>query len=189
MYQMTNNFIPNVPDYSGIGMYALINDSNGKMYIGSSKNIHQRIIQHKSAPPSALKADIQQGNTFSVKILEKLPFGCNQFDMFNRESFYIQKYETLSNGYNHAKTTCSTKEELLNSLATFKGNHEMTNYINNIIAKRERPIYATKKQLAITIPSDFFEFIRAHAESQGESMNQFVIRAIDETMERDNNAN
>lgn len=29
--------------------------------------------------------------------------------------------------------------------------------------------------------------IKAHAESKGESMNQFVIRAITETMERDNN--
>ena len=27
--------------------------------------------------------------------------------------------------------------------------------------------------------------IKAHAESQGESMNAFVVRAIDETMERD----
>ena len=29
------------------------------------------------------------------------------------------------------------------------------------------------------------EIIKAHAESVGESMNQFVIRAINETMERD----
>lgn len=30
------------------------------------------------------------------------------------------------------------------------------------------------------------EIIKSHAENNGESMNQFVIRAISETMERDN---
>ncbi len=30
------------------------------------------------------------------------------------------------------------------------------------------------------------DIIKAHAEALGESMNQFVIRAINETMERDN---
>ena len=90
---MKNNFITNIPDYDGIGVYAIINNRNGKMYIGSSKNIHQRIIQQELSPASALKEDIQRGDTFSVKILEKLPFGCNQFDMFGREKYYIDYYK------------------------------------------------------------------------------------------------
>ena len=37
----------------------------------------------------------------------------------------------------------------------------------------------------IRIPKGKKAIVKAHAEQQGESMNQFVIRAINETMERD----
>lgn len=185
---MRSNFIINIPEYYGIGVYSLINNQTGKMYIGSSQNIHQRIIQHKSSPPSALKEDIQHGNTFSVKILETLPYGCNQFELFNRESYYIQKYDTLNKGYNRAKTTCSTKEELLISLEHFKNNTEMSKYIKNIISKRERPIlpkiYNTNH--SIQIDEARFAILQKHAASMGESATAFINRAIDETMERDN---
>ena len=189
MYLMKNNFITNVPKYDGIGVYALINNQTEKMYIGSSQNIHQRIIQHKSSPPAAVKEDIQQGNTFRVKILETLPYGCNQFELFNRESYYIQKYDTLNKGYNRAKTTCSTKEELLTSLEYFKNNSEMSEYIQNIISKRERPILPRihpNKILRNTIDKERFTAIQEHAASMGESAIDFINRAIDETMERDN---
>lgn len=190
MFRMKNKFITNIPDYEGIGVYALINNQNGKMYIGSSQNIRQRIMQHKSSPPSGVKEAIQQGDTFSVKILEKLPYGCNQFDIFNRESYYIQYYDALNKGYNRAKTTCSTKEELLTSLEHFKNSKKMSEYIRNIISKRERPIYAktpSRKNIRyIPINPELFSIIKSHAEQQGESMNQFVIRAINETMQRDN---
>lgn len=39
--------------------------------------------------------------------------------------------------------------------------------------------------IAVRVPKGDKAKIRAHAESQGESMNQFVTRAIDETIERD----
>ena len=186
---MKSKFITNTPEYDGIGVYALINNQTGKMYIGSSQNIRQRIIQHKSSPPSAVKEDIQQGNTFSVKILEMLPYGCNQFDMFNREAHYTQYYDTLNMGYNRAKTTCSTKEDLLASLEHFKNNSEMSNYIKNIISKRERPIYAkpgkNNTTRHISIDTALFALIQEHAATMGESMNEFVIRAIGEAMQRD----
>lgn len=187
---MKNEYITDIPEYNGIGVYALVNNQNVKMYIGSSQNIRQRIIQHKCSPPSAVKKAIQQGDTFSVKILEKLPYGCNQFDMFNRESYYIQYYDALNKGYNLAKTTCHTKEELLTSLEYFKNSKNMSEYIRNIISKRERPIYAkvpSKKHIYyVPINPELFSIIKAHAEQQGESMNQFVTRAINDTMERDN---
>ncbi len=189
MYLMKNNFIINIPEYDGIGVYALINNQTGKMYIGSSQNIHQRIIQHKSSPPSGIKEDIQQGNMFSVRILEMLPYGCNQFELFNRESYYIQKYDTLNKGYNRAKTTCSTKEELLTSLENFKNNTEMSEYIKNIISKREQPILAKRYNANHNIQIDDSRFakIKAHAAEHGESVNAFINRAINETMEHDQN--
>lgn len=39
----------------------------------------------------------------------------------------------------------------------------------------------------ITMPKGKKEIVKAHAERHGESVNAFINRAIDETMERDNN--
>lgn len=40
--------------------------------------------------------------------------------------------------------------------------------------------------LRIRVPKGQADVIKAHAKGHGESMNHFVIRAIDEAMERDN---
>lgn len=44
----------------------------------------------------------------------------------------------------------------------------------------------TYDRINIAIPKGRKEIIRAHAEKHGESLNGFVGRAIDETIERDN---
>lgn len=44
----------------------------------------------------------------------------------------------------------------------------------------------TVEDVRIRVPKGQKSVIKSHAESQGESMNQFVIRAIKEAMERDN---
>ncbi len=44
----------------------------------------------------------------------------------------------------------------------------------------------TVEDVRIRVPKGQKAVIKAHAEKQGESMNQFVIRAINEAMERDN---
>lgn len=41
------------------------------------------------------------------------------------------------------------------------------------------------EDIRIRVPKGRKAEIKAHAESMGESMNQFVVRAIDETMQRD----
>ena len=47
--------------------------------------------------------------------------------------------------------------------------------------------YARKnlKRIPLDVQKDSYEQIKAHAESRGESVNGFIKRAIDETMERD----
>ena len=42
------------------------------------------------------------------------------------------------------------------------------------------------EDIKIRVPKGQKAVIKSHAEQQGESMNQFVTRAITETMERDN---
>ena len=39
----------NIPDYCGAGIYAIINSQDFKCYVGSSKNIALRAVQHKTA--------------------------------------------------------------------------------------------------------------------------------------------
>ena len=43
-------------------------------------------------------------------------------------------------------------------------------------------------RFGLTMPKGKLDTIKAHAEARGESVNGFVNRAIDETMERDNAA-
>lgn len=43
-------------------------------------------------------------------------------------------------------------------------------------------------RINLTVPKGKKDTIKAHAEAQGESVNGFINRAIDETMERDNTA-
>jgi predicted HicB family RNase H-like nuclease len=40
-------------------------------------------------------------------------------------------------------------------------------------------------RISVTVPQGKKEIIKSHAEDQGESINGFINRAIDETMERD----
>lgn len=41
-------------------------------------------------------------------------------------------------------------------------------------------------EIKVRVPKGRKDFIQAHAESQGESVNAFINRAIDNQMERDN---
>ena len=56
---------------------------------------------------------------------------------------------------------------------------------------RKRALYNHKKKLdriEITAPKGTKDIIKSHASSQGESVNQFVNRAINEQMKRDNDS-
>ncbi len=47
---------------------------------------------------------------------------------------------------------------------------------------------ANLDRISIAVPKGKKDVIKAHAEAQGESVNGFINRAIDETMERDSAA-
>ncbi len=52
--------------------------------------------------------------------------------------------------------------------------------------KRAQKVYMEKFAVArVRMDREKYEQIQAHAEAQGESVNGFINRAIDETMERD----
>ena len=44
-----------------------------------------------------------------------------------------------------------------------------------------------KERINLVVPKGRKAELQAHAEGQGESLNGFIVRAVDETIERDNN--
>lgn len=84
------------------GVYAITNKINNMSYIGCSKNIHRRMIEHKkpSASPS-MKISIAIKKfgieNFRLDILEI----CEGKDMFKREEYWVKKNNSrYPNGYN-----------------------------------------------------------------------------------------
>lgn len=63
----------------------------------------------------------------------------------------------------------------------FKNKADATAYQNQYIAK-------TYDRINLTVPKGKKATIKAHSEAQGESVNAFINRAVDETMERDKTA-
>lgn len=91
--------------YNGSGVYAIENCSNGKMYIGSSKNIKNRVRQHESLfyyghSNNRIQDDINHGDTFKSHILYKFSSPCKEGELRAKECEFIRKFNTFINGYN-----------------------------------------------------------------------------------------
>ena len=193
--------ISNIPDYDGIGVYSITDTETGKTYIGSSKNVKKRIIQHaqglkKGRGNKALCKAYEQGHMLKCEILEKIPWGVNTYFLLDRERFFIER---------------TPRKELMNIAppvsTTEKGGLWLVkNTVDNDLAlsiytKKSQPIMpqTPKKEreekakyysehyetISLVIPKDKKAAIKAFAESQGKSLNGFIKEAIDEKIERD----
>lgn len=86
------------------GVYKITNKTNGKIYIGASKDIEKRFYEHKSTYNSKRKynktlyaAFRKYGiDSFNFEVLEKTSLE----NMFEREKYWIQYYDSYRNGYN-----------------------------------------------------------------------------------------
>ena len=108
-----------------IGIYKITNTINGKIYIGQSVNIEERLAEHKLIPfrqnrPTyqyPLYTDMRQYgvNNFSFEILEE----CKKKELNQKEQFYIALYDSYHNGYNqtlggdHTATGDSSNHHIL----------------------------------------------------------------------------
>lgn len=103
--------IASLQDKNKIGIYAIINNVNGKMYIGKSINIHRRIKNHigflnqksvKHENEHLIGAWHKYGRSqFSYVILEE----CSIENINDRELYYMDFYNTTNRdfGYNLRK--------------------------------------------------------------------------------------
>ena len=83
-----------------IGIYKITNKINNKCYIGASKNIERRWLEHKrgdnknSLLYSAFKKYGKEN--FSYEIIEQ----CSLEELYKREVYWIDFFQSFKNGYN-----------------------------------------------------------------------------------------
>lgn len=81
-----------------IGIYKITNKKTGKIYIGQSDNCERRIQEHQKKKILTIDEWITflGINEFNFEIIEE----CNKEELDEKEKYYIQKYDSLNNGYN-----------------------------------------------------------------------------------------
>ena len=87
-----------------IGIYKITNKNNGLIYIGQSKNIERRKIEHFNNNRynlSEIDKAIQLigAENFSFEVLEE----CLAEELDQKEEYWIQYYDSYNNGYNKTK--------------------------------------------------------------------------------------
>lgn len=91
------------------GIYKITNKINNKVYIGQSKDIYKRWIQHKTQLDREVKENSHFQNAwnkygkenFRFKVIEK----CHEDDLNNREIYWINEYNSFDSNYGYNKTT------------------------------------------------------------------------------------
>lgn len=110
MYKLKDILYGNIEDIKGPLIYSIINIKNNKRYIGSTKiSIMNRFVyrgnnsshkyRYENKDSSLLYTELNNNdlNDFYVEILEK---DFNKTEIYNKEKYYISKYDTLNSGYN-----------------------------------------------------------------------------------------
>lgn len=96
-----------------MGIYKITNNVNGKVYIGSSKNIENRWKQHKRELKKGTHHsqhlqkswDIYKKENFSFEMIEDVD---DLNKLLEREAYYIEKYNSLNSNYGYnEKSVCN----------------------------------------------------------------------------------
>ncbi|MBQ2786046.1 MAG: GIY-YIG nuclease family protein [Oscillospiraceae bacterium] len=102
--------------YALVGIYAIINKTNGRVYIGSSSNLISRLAMHERAlisgkhPNTEMQQDFDANCHFEFDILsvgradrrgERTVLSRGErLDLYALESKYIEEYDAIGTGYN-----------------------------------------------------------------------------------------
>lgn len=85
-------YIENIPNYDGIGIYSLI-APDGSVYIGSSKNVRNRIRQHNYLIKKNADMNALNGKKLVCEVVKKLPFGVTLRELIEAERATIEEYK------------------------------------------------------------------------------------------------
>lgn len=95
------------------GIYKITNQLNGKIYIGQSKNVYERKLEHFAAlrrgyhPNKEMQKDWDINNRgFRWDVVE----WCSLADLNKREHYWIEKLNTIEKGYNKGWVPYKRKE-------------------------------------------------------------------------------
>lgn len=97
--------IVNIPDYDGPGIYMIRNIETGKVYIGSSWHVMQRIKCHDKTFRKKVNCnarfleDIEKGHKFTCTIIEKYD-SITRKELRDREEHFVKMYDSMKTGYN-----------------------------------------------------------------------------------------
>lgn len=133
-----------------IGIYKITNKLNNKCYIGQSVNIDNRINTHKiSKNDSLIDNDIKNFGVenFTFEILEE----CDYRELNIRESYYIQKYNSINNGYNISKGSQKYKNinDINNDMILTPKQYLVYSYLLSISSKINNKYYISKQTMNI----------------------------------------
>ena len=169
--------IKNIPVYDGPGVYALT-DETGKRYVGSSVNVRTRIKAHASAlsagrGPEKLQAAVKSGRTFIAEVLEEVPYGASRHDLFRLEHKWLMHFDSVRNGYNGTFSTGGVSDARYDWPAS--------DYVI------EEPRHEAVR-VSFAVPSEGYrQQIREAAKVAGQSVQGYILEAVQEQMEREKN--
>lgn len=117
-----------------IGIYSITNKYNKKVYIGKSKDIIHRWSEHEK--------DLVKNKHHSAKLQEDfITYGgieafefnvvelCEASELNEKEKFYFEKFDSISNGYNgNEQNSVKEREQIVFTNNTYK---ELQNRIGN----------------------------------------------------------
>lgn len=101
IFKTQNSKLPKIS-----GIYGIRNLVNNKIYIGSSKNIHKRMVHHKSLLKNNKHFNVYLQYSYNKYGIENFVFfviqACDKLDLLKMEDFYIKlnKSTNYENGYN-----------------------------------------------------------------------------------------
>ena len=106
--KLVANSLPSAP-----GVYRIVNTTNGKCYVGSSKNIKARYRQHKAQVYSGSHHSTKLRNSirkhgpdnFAFEVVEF----CDEHCLLAKEAHWMATYDAVDNGYNVRRDPSTNK--------------------------------------------------------------------------------
>lgn len=205
---MGQDILHDIPGCTGVGIYCIIDDVDGRKYIGQSINIFRRLLQHKAAMETGqcnakITQAIMDGHTFHAKVLEELPASISHYDLLIKENEWITKENSVVDGFNdnpgfsrldaqkkadRFKTWAGKIEELQRLRYDFKQKINPYSSIQQTLPGLSgglKPKEPCTVKCMVELPVDVATNLCDMADRSGETIIAFIFHRLIEIAERD----